>query len=92
MPPVYREFPESWAKDTFTSFLDMAIGNLVTTTDRDKNEYPLVEKLDDAFLDVVRALVNPTAIVEAVLLMRGHASFRSAAILALGGLNPEAFV
>ena len=88
MDTQYREFPSNWAQDELTNFIDLANNNVVATFVRDKNEYPLVSSIDKIFLDIVRALLNPQAIVESVILMRSHAAYRAAALLAMAGMNP----
>ena len=87
-----REFPENWAQDELTKFIDQANCNVVATYDKDENEYPVVSSIDEIFLTIVRALLNPQAIVEAIILMRSHAAYRAAAWLAMAGMNPEVFV
>lgn len=87
-----REFPENWAQDELTKFIDQVNTNVVATYDKDKNDYPFVSSIDEIFLNIVRALLNPQAIVESVILMRSHVAYRATALLAMAGMNPEAFV
>lgn len=92
MNEQYREFPGNWAQDELTNFIDMANSNVVATFANDKIEYPIVSAIDQIFQEIVRALLNPQAVVESVILMRSHVAYRATALLAMAGMNPEAFV
>jgi len=88
-----RNFPDSWSKDSITEFVDTAINNIAATYANDKNEYPLVSEIDRIFLEIAQALNHPgERIVEAILLLRSHAAFRAAVMLAMSGMGPETFV
>jgi len=92
MNEQYREFPGNWGQDDLSSFIDMANGNVVATFANDKNEYPLVSAIDQMFQAIVRALLSPQAVVESIILMRSHVAYRATSLLAMAGMNPEAFV
>lgn len=92
MTQKYREFPASWADDDLTEYFDQAFNNVVATFVRDKTEFPLVNAIDSIFKKAVSALVHPPVIVESALLMRSSVAYRATSLLAMAGMNPEAFV
>lgn len=91
MSPQYREFPDSWAKDSLTEFADLAFNNIVATFANPSKEYPIANEIDRIFHRIIGGLVNPQGILEAILLMRCHAAYRAACLLAMAGMLPEAF-
>lgn len=87
------DFPDNWATDSLSKYIDVAIKNIGATFANDKNEYPLISEIDRIYLEIAQALNNPgERIIEAILLYRSHSSFRAAAMLAMSGMVPETFV
>jgi hypothetical protein len=90
---VTRKFPDNWASDSLTEYIDTAINNIAATHANDKNEYPLIKEIDSIYLEIAQGLNNPGGrVVESILLLRSHAAFRAAAMLAMCGMGPETFV
>lgn len=92
MTEQYREFPENWASDGPTQFIDLACNNVVATFVQDKEEYPLVRNIDGFYYSIVKHLIDPEGILEAILIMRCHAAFRASFLLGMSGMAPETFV
>lgn len=87
-----KDFPDKWGNDKLTEFIDVAITNVTATFYRDKNECPLLIEIDSIFQTIAEALDHPrNRMVESLLLYRTHSAFRASSILAMSGMNPEAF-
>lgn len=87
------DFPDNCATDSLSEYIDAAINNIAATFANDKNEYPLISEIDSIFFEIAQAINNPgERIVEAILLLRSHSSFRASAMLAMSGMVPETFV
>lgn len=90
---ITRKFPDNWASDSLTEYIDTAINNITATHANDKNEYPLIKEVDSIYLEIAQGLNNPGGrVVESILLLRSHAAFRASAMLAMSGMGPETFV
>lgn len=92
MVDVIRCFPENWASDNVTSYIDSAISNIVATTQADNPAYPTISEIDGIFKILVQNLINTDSILEAVLLMRAHSAFLASSMLAMGGQATESFM
>ena len=40
------DFPDNWATDPLSEYINTAINNIAATFANDKNEYPLVSEID----------------------------------------------
>ncbi len=92
MVDVLRQFPENWANDNITSYIDSAISNIVATTQADNPAYPIISEIEDNFKTIVQNLINTNSVLEAVLLMRAHSAFLAGSMLAMGGQATESFM
>ena len=87
--------PPHWGDDELTSFMQLAAsaGWGAFCTENTRGLFERLRDIDATFLRVVNALNRPTGnLVEALMLLSGHASFRAAAQFAMEGRSCEAMV
>jgi len=84
--------PPGWGSDELTAFIDAAHSNQYATFFR---KWPATEKLvaiDAEFGKVTKTWVNPASEIVALLFVRCHGAFRTAAGLAMAGQAVETYV
>jgi len=84
--------PADWGKDPLSEFLDAAQSNTFATFVNKRGWFSKFVVLDQAFIKVITTISHEEDILFGLLLLRSHASFRSACQLAMGGQCPECFM
>lgn len=87
-----RLLPRAWGADTLSEFVDGAFANVLATFTTRRNTMSGWPRSTAALSRFASNLLNPNPLVQAFLLLRSHAAFRSACRLALSGQAAETFV
>lgn len=84
--------PPGWGADELTKFLEAAHQNQYATFHRKRPAMSKLVAIDAEFAKVSKGWLNPPSGIVAMLFLRSHAAFRTAAGLAMGGQVAETFV
>lgn len=84
--------PPGWGDDELTKFFQSARDNQNATFFRKREATVTLIAIDAQFVKVSKNWLNPPSEVSAMLLLRCHSAFRTAAGLAMAGQAVEAFV
>ena len=87
-PPV----PPGWGTDELTAFIDAARNNQHGTFFRKRPAMQKLVAIDAQFAKVTKNWMNPASEILALLFVRCHGAFRTAAGLAMAGQGPETYV
>lgn len=88
---VQKDVPLTWARDDLSSYWDMAASNMVTNFVHGTSELKLVQRVDHAFWNIATNLINSKGLVVALLLLRCHAAYRAASMLAVAGAASDTY-
>ncbi len=77
--------PPGWGEDTLSEFIETARNNAIASFVKRQPEYKVLLELDSHFRQAVAALSSSSDEFAGIFLMRSHASYLSACMLALAG-------
>jgi hypothetical protein len=89
-PP--KNAPPGWGDDELSKFLDAAHRNQYATFHSKRAAMGLLVAIDAEFAKVSKNWLNPQSEIAAMLFLRCHAAFRTAAGLAMAGQAAETYV
>lgn len=92
MPAKWREFPGSWGEDEITRYIEIAIHNIVATTQAHGPAFPQLRDVDGVFRALKDTPIEGQMILEGILLLRSHSAFLGASMLVMGGQATESFM
>lgn len=91
-PKADHPWPEGWADDGLSAFLQMARENQFGTFFKKPTVFAMLHDIDNCFQRIADYLGNPPDILAALLLIRSHSAYRAAAGTGIAGQEPETFV
>jgi hypothetical protein len=91
-PQGKYDVPPGWGHDELSKFWDAARQNQIATFVRKGPAYSKLARIDQLFCAVSKDWLNPSDEIAALLLLRTHSAFRTAAGLAAAGQAAEAYV
>src|SRR5262245_14601840 len=86
------DHPPNWGNDKLTSYVETAHRNRFATFANRKSEADRLIRIDSIFDDMLGGWVDPPGILEPLLLLRSHSSFRVACQDAMAGQIAESFI
>lgn len=84
--------PPGWSSDELTAFIEAAHRNQYATFFQKRAAVRMLVAIDAEFAKATKSWVNPASEISAMLFVRCHGAFRSAAGLAMAGQAPETYV
>ena len=91
-PPPTNPKPPGWANDELTKFIEAAHQNQYETFFRKRDAMGKLITIDAEYAKVTKDWINPPSEILAMLFIRCHGAFRTAAGLAMSGQAAEAYV
>jgi hypothetical protein len=91
-PPQKNGQPPGWGDDELSKFLEAAHQNQHATFFRKRSAMAMLVAIDAEFAKVSKVWLNPPSEIAAMLFLRCHAAFRTAAGLAMAGQAAETYV
>jgi hypothetical protein len=88
----FQNVPPLWGNDKLTDFFDMARSNAFGSFSNLREEYASIAAIDEAFLKLVTAWLDPENMKAAAFAFRAHSAYRAAASLALSTQIPESYM
>jgi hypothetical protein len=90
--PTDNDVPPGWGTDELSKFWDEARSNQFATFMKKRPIYNRLVAIERAFAEVSKGWTNPQSEVSAMLFLRCHSAFRTAAGLAAAGQAVESYV
>ena len=87
-----KNLPTGWGTDELSKFWDAARSNQFATFVNKRPAYQRLAAIDHAFLEVSKRWTNPASELAAMLFLRCHSAFRTAAGHAASGQAVESYV
>jgi hypothetical protein len=84
--------PPGWGSDELTAFIEAAHSNQYATFFKKRAAMHMLVAIDAEFAKVTKGWVNPSSEILAMLFVRCHGAFRTAAGLAMAGQAAETYV
>jgi hypothetical protein len=84
--------PPGWAEDELTAFIEAAHQNQYATFVKKRDAMGKLISIDAQFAKVTKGWLNPASEIIAMLFVRCHGAFRTAAGLAMAGQAAETYV
>jgi hypothetical protein len=88
---VTRDMPVNWGRDSLSEFWDAGTDNMIANFAHDRPDVGLLRQIDALFLRAASHLNEPKHPLVALLLLRTHAAFRAASLVAMTGMPTEVY-
>lgn len=88
---VVRQVPAQWGRDGLSAFFDAAFSNVIANAAHASPEMQSVQRVDELLGRIASNLIEPQNALVALMLIRSHAAYRAAALVAASGMPTDAY-